>query len=791
MYFASAWRKLVRDKMYSVINVFGLSTGIAIALLIGLWMFDELSFNKNFDNYPRIAQVVQNVTNNGEVQTWYSVPYPLSAELRKNYGSDFKRLAMAVNWGGHGIQSGDKKLSLNGGYFEKDMPDMFSLRMQQGKRNVLNDPSSVLISASAAKACFGTEPAIGKLLQVDKGEPLKVAGVYEDFPRNSTLNNLQFIASWEFLYRVENNFKDMTDPWRPNFTTLFAELNDGVDFATASAHIKDAKLKNVNAMLQKKKPALFLHPMSKWHLYNEFKNGVNTGGSVTYVVMFGITGIFILLLACINFMNLSTARSEKSAREVGIRKTIGSGRLQLIIQFFAGSLLTVTIAFAFALLLARLVLPLFNSIAEKDLDMPWNSATYWMIAVAFIVFVALVAGSYPAFYLSSFKPVKVLKGTFKAGPGAALPRKILVVMQFSVSVSLIIGTIIVYKQIQYAKDRPVGYSRANLVVMNLEGPQLHERFRAMQQDLLQSGAVISVAESESPTTGVWNSTSGFSWPGKDPNLSTDFGMVNVSNEYGQTINWKIKEGRGFSPSFPSDSSAVVLSEAAVKFMNLKNPVGITITKWEKPFHVIGVIENMVMNSPYDEPKPVIYGMLSESGNVALMKLHPSVSAQAAVQKISAIVKKYNPEHTGTLTFVDDEYNKKFGDEQRIGRLSGIFTALAVFISCLGLFGLVSFVAEQRKKEIGVRKVLGASVLNVCKLLAKDFIVLVLIAFVLSVPVSYYFMHNWLNNYSYRTNLPWWIFIASGLGALLITLITVSFQAIRAAIADPVKSLRTE
>jgi len=791
MYFATAWRSLVKDKLYSGINVFGLAAGIAIAVLIGLWMYDELSFNKSFDNYNRIAQVVQNVNNNGETQTWRSVPFPLAEELRKNYGSDFKRIAMGANWVKHTITQGDKKIKLTGGYFEKDMPEIFSLNMLHGKREALSDPSSVLIAASAAKACFGNDDPVGKLFVVDKQEPMKIAGVYQDFPRNSTLYELEFIASWDFWYRINNNFKDMTDPWRPNFTTLFVEVNEQADFAGISARIKDAKLKKVNEQLQKKKPALFLQPISGWHLYGEFKDGKNTGGAIKYVTMFGLTGIFILLLACINFMNLSTARSEKRAREVGIRKTIGSRRIQLIAQFFAGSLLTVVVAFLFAVLFAWLMLPFFNTIADKNMEMPWNKPWFWAMGALFIALIALVAGSYPAFYLSSFKPVKVLKGSFRAGRLAALPRKILVVIQFSVSVSLIIGTVIVYKQIQFAKDRPVGYSRANLVALYIDGSAIHDHFTAVKKDLLQSGAVSAVAESESPTTSTWNSTSGFSWPGKDPNLSTDFAVVSASHDYGQTIQWKILQGRGFSTNFPTDSSAVVLNEAAVRFMNLKTPVGTQVTWWGKPLAVVGVIENMVINSPYDEPRPVIYTLMNDPGNLAIMRLNPALGAKAALQKMETIFKKYNPDQAAAFNFVDEDYNKKFGDEQRVGKLSGIFTLLAVFISCLGLFGLVSFVAEQRKKEIGVRKVLGASVLNVCSLLSKDFIVLVMIAFIISVPVSWYFMDNWLRNYSYRTNLPWWIFILAGVGALLITLVTVSFQAIRAALADPVKSLRTE
>ena len=365
-YFKTAWRSLLKDKLHSFINVLGLSLGMTVAILIALWIYDEVSFNKHLKNYDRMAQVIQNVTNNGEVQTWWSVPYPLSAELRKNYGSDFKHLAMAVDWSNHHvINIGDKKIKSSGGFFEKEMPEMLSPEMLKGDYKSITDPSSVLISAAAAKAYFGDADPLNKIFKIDQYEPVKVAGVYKDFPRNSTFANLDFMGSWDFWYHANNNLKDMEDPWRPNFITLFAELNENADFKKVSAKIKDAKLKNVNAQLQKKKPALFLEPVSEMHLYGEFKDGVNTGGAIKYVRMFGVIGLFVLLLACINFMNLSTARSEKRAKEVGIRKTVGSLRRQLIFQFFCESLLTVIVAFAISILLARLALPFFNEVAGK------------------------------------------------------------------------------------------------------------------------------------------------------------------------------------------------------------------------------------------------------------------------------------------------------------------------------------------------------------------------------------------------------------------------------------------
>lgn len=786
-YFKIAWRNLAKDQMHSFINIIGLSIGMAVAILIGLWMYDEISFDKNFDNYNRIAQVYQNLDNNGERVTWTSVPYPLAEELRKNYGSDFKRVAMGVN-STDIISYNNKKLKEDGFYFEKEAPEMLSLHMLQGSKS-LADPSSVLLSASAAKAYFGNNNPINKLMKIGQNPPVRVTGVYKDFPRNSSFAAINFISTWESFY-VNNNVAGTEDPWRPNFTTLLVQLNDNADISKVDAKIKDAKLKRINPELQKKKPALFLQPMSKWHLYSEFKNGVNTGGGIQYVWMFGIIGLFVLLLACINFMNLSTAKSEKRAKEVGIRKTVGSLRKQLIIQFFSESFLTVAFAFILSILIVWLSLPFFNQVADKQMSILWSNPFFWLISIGFIITTALIAGSYPAFYLSSFEPIKVLKGTFKAGRFAAIPRKVLVVLQFTVSVTLIIGTIIVYQQIQFAKNRPIGYSRNNLISIFTLNSTIHDHFEAVKDELMQTGAITSIAESQSPTTGIWNSTSGFSWPKKDPNLSIDFGVVNASYDYGKTVGWQLKEGRNFSKDF-TDSSSLILNEAAVHFMGLKNPVGQRVTWWNQPYTIIGVINNMVMESPYDETRPIIYGLADEAGNLALLKLNPSLTAKDALSKIEPVFKKFNPDQPFSYSFVDEDYTKKFGNEVKVEKLAGVFAALAILISCLGLFGLTSFVAEQRKKEIGVRKVLGASVFNVWNLLSKDFVKLVIISFIISVPLSYYFMHGWLQNYNYRTQLSWWIFLAAGIGSLIITLLVVSMQAIKAAIANPVKSLRTE
>jgi ABC-type antimicrobial peptide transport system permease subunit len=601
---------------------------------------------------------------------------------------------------------------------------------------------------------------------------------------------MDFVAPWDLFART-NQLNQMKEPWRPNFTSVYVQLADNSDLAKVSLKIRDEKLRHVSAFLAKKKPALFLQPMSKWHLYDEFKNGINTGGRIQYVWMFGIIGIFVLMLACINFMNLSTARSEKRAREVGIRKAIGSLRSQLVYQFFSESILCVLLAFGLSLLLAQLSLSFFNSVADKQMSILWGSPVFWLVSIGFSLFTGLITGSYPAFYLSSFKPIKVLKGSFRVGKLAAVPRKILVVIQFSVSVILIIGTIVVFRQIQYAKNRPVGYSRDGLIFISMVTDNIHKHFDAVKSNLVSSGAITEMSEAGAPPTGQAGSTSAIEWEGKDPNQSVDFPQNNVSYDYGKTIGWQFSQGRDFSRTFLSDSATVVINEAAVHFMGLKNPLESSIKYYGQSFKIIGVAKDMIIESPYTQPRPSVYFLSTGSSGTILLKINPKTSSNDALKKIETVFKSYNPEQPFEYLFVDQDYAKKFGNEERVGKLASFFASLAIFISCLGLFGMASFMAEQRIKEIGVRKVLGASIFNLWSLLSKDFVLLVTISLVIASPIAYYFMHAWLQNYQYRSGMEWWIFVVTGVGAMLITLLTVSYQSIKAALANPVKSLKTE
>ena len=531
--------------------------------------------------------------------------------------------------------------------------------------------------------------------------------------------------------------------------------------------------------------------MSKWHLYNEFKNGVNVGGRIQFVWLFGIIGIFVLLLACINFMNLSTARSERRAKEVGIRKAIGSMRSQLISQFYSESVLVAVLAFVGALVLVVLALPFFNDIADKKMILPWTNPFFWTLGIAFSLITGILAGTYPALYLSSFNPVSVLKGTFKAGRLASIPRKTLVVVQFAVSIVLAIGTIVVFRQIQFAKDRPIGYDRSQLISIRQLAPGIHEHFDVVKSTLIKEGAVTQMAESASPLTDNWSSNGGIVWRGKDPNQAVDFPNTAVTYDYGKTVGWQFLAGRDFSRDFASDSSAFIINETAAKFMGLMNPVG-EIIRWDdRPMPIIGVIKDVIAESPYEPVRPTLYHMDANSNTFDFFKLSPAISTREALAKIEAVYKTYSPLQPFDYIFADEEYGKKFGDEQRTGKLATAFAILAVFISCLGLFAMAAFMAEQRVKEIGVRKVLGASVFNLWGLLSKEFVTLVILSLLIATPVAWYAMNHWLQNYAYHATLPWWIFVATAAGALIITLATISLQTIRAALANPVDSLRSE
>jgi ABC-type antimicrobial peptide transport system permease subunit len=789
-YFKIAWRNLYKNKVYSFINIGGLAVGMGVAVLIALWVKDELSYDQYHANYDRIAQVMQHQTYNNERGTQEANPAQMAEGIRDAHGSDFTYILQSSWNHGFTLAYSDKMFNVNGCYFEPEAPEMLTLKMLKGTRQGLKNMNSILLSESVAKMYFGSEDPLGKLIRVNNRVDVSVTGVYSDIPHNSSFREMRMIMPWD-LYLSQNKWiQEMEDPWGSNYTRTFAMITEKAKMNEVSTRIKDVKMNKVSSDEKRFNPVVFLHPMSKWHLYSEFKQGVNVGGKIANVWLFATIGIFVLILACINFMNLSTARSEKRAKEVGIRKAIGSMRQQLIAQFFSESILIAAFAFIFSILLVFLILPSFNSVADKKIMLPWMDATFWSFGIAFSVVTGLLAGCYPALFLSSFEPVKTLKGTFRLGRFASLPRKILVVLQFTISTTLIIGTIVVYQQISFAQSRPIGYNKDGLIQIGTS-EEVHKHFDAVRTELVNAGAILEICESGSPTTSVWNTNGGFDWEGKDPDLAVDFPNNSVSYDYGKAIGWKINEGRDFSRDFASDTSTFILNESAVKFIGLTDPVGKTIRWNDEPYTVIGVVEDILVQSPYAPVRPAMWHLSREQENVFLIKLNPESGVKDALAKVEKVFRRLNPAAPFSPSFVDEDYAQKFGDEKRLGTLSTFFAVLAVFISCLGLFALASFVAEQRTKEIGIRKVMGASVSNLWRMLSQDFVILVMISSLLAVPIAYYLISNWLSDYEYHTNISVWIFILSILGALFITLLTVSYQAIKASLMNPVKSLRNE
>ncbi|GGI56904.1 ABC transporter permease [Winogradskyella haliclonae] len=795
-YFKIAFRNLLKNKVYSFINISGLAIGMAATILIGLWIYDELNYNNYFKDKATIAQVFQHESANNIVDTGPAIPRPLEFALRQDYSDNFKHIIMSSWEQPRYLKYGDININRQGNSMQEGAPEMLNLDIVEGIRNGLKEKNSIMISKSTSDALFGSNSAIGKIIKVNNQHDLIVTGVYKDIPENNSFSDMDYLIPWKHYASAQRWIENARDSWGNNSFQMFVQVNENTSMASVSAKIKDVK-KIGDPDEAEFNPEMFLFPMEDWYLRSDFENGIQSGGRIENVWLFGVIGVFILLLACINFVNLSTARSEKRATEVGIRKSIGSHRGQLIFQFLSESFLIVVLSFVFAIGIVLLFLNGFNTLASKAIVFPWTNIQFWFVSLLFVIVTAFLAGSYPALYLSSFNPVAVLKGTFRAGRYSSLPRKILVVTQFTVSIALIIGTLVVMNQIQFSKDRPVGYDREGLIQIPVMSSEFVGKHEVMRTQFIASGGATSMTTMSSPTTDVWSNRSGYTWDGKPVGFQEDLAHTSVNYDFVETLGLKLIEGRGFSREFATDSNAVILNKTAVKYMNITNPIGkfIRDSDTEDPFtplKIVGVIDDMIVQSPYSPVKQAMY-VFEKYGNIAFynLRLNPTKSTSENLALIESTFKKNFPNTPFDYQFVDEEYGAKFRAEERIASLARVFTALAIFISCLGLFGLASFVAEQRTKEIGVRKVLGASISQLWLLLSKDFITLVVISLIVASPLAYYIMGQWLQKFSYRTSVTWDIFVIACFGALLITLITVSFQAIKAATSNPVKSLRTE
>ncbi len=790
-YLLPALRQLRRNRGYSFINIFGLATGMAIALVIGIWATDELSIDQNIPNGDRVVEIMQNQWPKGQTSektppayVGFTVSAALNPWLQKgNYQDVFDQTAMTLWAGQHLLVTGDKSIARTGTSAEYTFPLIFGFHFLSGTAESMRDPNTALISKSTAMALYGTENAVGKTFSYENRRPFTVGGVYANQPANSSIKDIDFFIS---MASEETSWVKNVTSFESHNCRMFALLSANVTAGQATARIRNICSPYVKYAYENYQAI----PFKSLYLHYDEESSTAGEGRIVYVRLLGIIGVFILLLACINFMNLATARSEKRAKEVGIRKTVGSLRGHLIAQFLGESVLLAFISFVLAVALAALTLPWFNQLAGKTMTFPWTNPVFWSLSLICTLLTGLLAGSYPAFYLSSLRPVKVLKGAFKAGRGAGNPRKVLVVAQFSISLALIIGTIVVFRQIRFAENQPRGYDQAGLINVPDNTHELDTHFEALRQGLLNTGMVASIANASTNINEFYQNDF-LEWEGMSAeakNLS--FRDIFVNADYGPTIDWKIVKGRDFSRAHLTDSTAAIVNETGARILGFKDPIGKIIKHDGKLYTIIGVAKNMISNSPYFPVQPAIF-MGGGGHAVFTIRIKPGVPVRTALAAMEPVFKQFNPASPFIYSFIDEEYQKKFNTESRIGNLATVFSGLAILISCLGLFGLASFVAEQRTKEIGVRKVLGARVTGLWALLSADFIKLVALSMLIAMPLSYYCMDQWLQNYALHTSLSAWIFVVAGVGLLLVTLATVSYQAVRAALMNPVKSLRTE
>ncbi|HTI10983.1 MAG TPA: ABC transporter permease [Puia sp.] len=782
-YLKVAIRNLWKNKGFSLINITGLAIGMASAILILLWIQNEVTYEQFHEKKDRIYEAWNRSVFSGKLHCWNTTPKVLAAALQKDLPE--VEHTVRVNWSNSYLFSvGDKRLMVRGNAVDSVFLQVFSFPLLKGNTSTaLNEAYSIVLTESLARTLFGKEEAMGRTIRIDNKDNFTVTGILKDLP-NNTRFNFNYLLPWSYIrHRGEDD-----QNWGNNSTRTYVLLKPNTTLASVAPKMKDFKLRYDSS---DRKWEMFLYPMSRWRLHSSFKDGVEDGGKIEFVRLFGIIAVFILLIACINFMNLSTARSEKRAKEVGIRKVVGAPRSALISQFIGESVLLALVAALIAILIVQLSLSGFNQLTDKKLAIEYSSPYFWLAGGLFVCFTGLLAGSYPAFFLSSFQPVKVLKGTFKAVNALVTPRKVLVVLQFSFAILLIICTIIVKQQIDYARDRESGYNKSDLIYHFITG-DISKNYELIRQELLSSGAAVSVCKTSSPLTESYSDTWGFEWEGKALNDKTDFYRFCADEGLVATAGLRLVEGRDFSlKEYPTDSTAILLNESAVKAMNFKKPIGQIIKDNYINWHVVGVIRDFIMESPYYPTSPMVVEGSKGWFSTLNIKLNAHNSTAQNLKKAEAIFKRYNPEYPFEYNFIDEDYARKFEDEKRTGTLAALFAGLTIFISCLGLFGLATYTAENRIKEIGVRKVLGASVPGIAALLSRDFIKLVLVSFVIAGPLAWWAMYKWLQGYPYRVEIRWWVFALAGVLSMFIAVLTVSFQAIKAAIANPVKSLRTE
>ncbi len=802
-HFKATTRSLWKNKTYSFLNIFGLAIGMACAGLIFLWVEDEMTFDNFHEKQDRLYITKVNSDMDNGVSTHTSTPGVMGPALK----AELPGIANTCRYTEEGASLlftvGDKPLYATGRYAEASLFDMFTLPFVQGNpKTAFTQLYSLVITEKTARKFFGTEKnALGKTVRVNREQDYVVTGVLKDLPANSTLR-FEWIAPFEIYYRKS----PWAQRWDNSCLTTFVELKPGVTAASV-----DKLLYNY---IKQKVPGANTHPflfnMHNWRLYGEFRNGKPTGGGrITYVRLFATIAWIILFIACINFMNLATARSEKRAREVGVRKVLGVGKSGLVLQFMSEALAMAFISAVAAVLIMALFLPAFNTLVQKELVLGLRQPLHIAALLGIALVSGIVAGSYPSFYLSSFNPVAVLKGLQAKTGSAAFIRKGLVIIQFTMSIMLIIGTIIIYQQIQHVKHRNLGFNKDNLIQMNLQGDML-KNFPLIKQDLLNTGVVTNVSVADHETIYGGNNTTGLDWPGKSPGSQILVSQRVVSPEYVNVAGMQLVDGRDFKPTDvvemtpdfePKDSTIkyfnILVTESMAKLLGEGSAIGKTmLMPGDKPnqnfnLRVIGVVKDYVYGNMYGKPDPVVFFCLPQFTTLMYVRIKQHSDTEAALDKIAGVMKKDNPDYPFEYGFVDGQFNDMFMSEMLISKLSRVFAVLAILISCLGLFGLAAYTAERRTKEIGVRKVLGASTFNITRLLSRGFLRLVIVSAVIAFPLTWWIMNSWLQQYSYRISIQWWVFIMAGVLAMIIALGTISFQSVKAALANPIKSLRSE
>lgn len=784
-FFVVAVRNLFKSRLYSVINIVGLSIGIVCSVLILLWVHDETSFDSFLPKAGRLYQVWVNAEFDGSITSWSSVPLPTYEEMKTADGNILN--SVVTGWGGQHLLTVDETRILKKGYYvSEEFLDMFEFPLITGNgSDVLDDPSSIVITQSLAKALFGDEDPINKIIRVDDASDLKITGILKDIPKNSSFQ-FEYLLTWKHRESISPWVVKNKDNWGDYSFQIFIELNDGSREVDVENSIRDILTEKGQTDIRRE---FYLHPLLRWRLYSNFENGKESGGMSDYVQLFTVIAIFILVIACINFMNLATARSERRAREVGIRKSMGSNRFELIFQFIGESLFISFLAFVFAILITQLVLPAYNNLVDKELFIDYSSLGFWLYSLGVILVTGVVSGSYPAFYLSSFKPVATLKGKVIVGKNAGLPRKVLVTLQFGFSILLMIATMVIFKQIELVRNRQLGYNQEKLIAIDYND-ELAKNYHVLKHELLQSNAVEAVTRSNSAITSI-TSNNFLGWPGKPEELRVIFSTIATEYDYTKTMGIRILEGRDFSEEIKSDTSAIVINKAGLDLMDLEEPIGTQLDLWGSKRTLIGVVDNVLMGSPNRAIKPMFMIVDPDWISVISVRLKRNQDLQASLGTVKQIFEKHNPAYPFDYTFADVEYQKKFTTINMTSKLASLFSVLAIIITGLGLFGLASYTAEQRTKEIGIRKVLGASVSSLVALMSKEFSRLVIIAFIFSAPIAWLLLNKYLERYPIRIEIDWWIIPLAGLIALIFALIIVTDQARRAAQANPVNSLRNE